>query len=320
MTLTQLAKLAHVSVSTASKAFSGSPEVNSETRALIFETAKQHGCYKKFFNAKYPKYVIGVICPEFKSGYYSEAVSAISSVASENNCEISVAVTNFSKETILDLIDYYCNYSACDALIIIDSTFDIRLRASETPIATVSAHSFIKADIEITLDFTVGMQNVITDFERNGISTLGFIGESLTMHKANVFKETAEKFGYNENDIKIVLSDKRFEEGGYDAMNKILNGGNPPQAILCAYDCLAIGAMKCITDHGLKIPDDILVVGMDNIRKAPYLTPSLSSVDSGINKACSLAATALLNKLNGNPYEKSAVFKAVYVKRTSSIK
>ena len=51
ITLSKLAKLANVSVSTASKAFSGSPEVNEETRQLVFRVAKEHGCFKKFYNA-----------------------------------------------------------------------------------------------------------------------------------------------------------------------------------------------------------------------------------------------------------------------------
>ena len=68
MTLSKLAKLAHVSVSTASKAFSESPDISSETREMIFSIAKAQGCFKKFYNAKYPKLVIAVIAPEFGSG------------------------------------------------------------------------------------------------------------------------------------------------------------------------------------------------------------------------------------------------------------
>ena len=71
MTMKELAKLANVSVSTASKAFSMSSEGSDETREIIFDVAKKHGCFKKFFNAKYPKLVIAVICPEFESTYYS---------------------------------------------------------------------------------------------------------------------------------------------------------------------------------------------------------------------------------------------------------
>ena len=77
MTLTKLAKLANVSVSTASKAFSMSPEVNSETREMIFDKARELRCFKQFFSAKYPRLVVAVICPELESRYYSGAVGGL---------------------------------------------------------------------------------------------------------------------------------------------------------------------------------------------------------------------------------------------------
>ena len=70
ITLSKIAKLANVSVSTASKAFSGSTEVSEDTKELIFEIAKKHGCFKKFYNVKYPKLVIAIIVPEFRGTYY----------------------------------------------------------------------------------------------------------------------------------------------------------------------------------------------------------------------------------------------------------
>ena len=63
MTLSKLARLANVAVSTASKAFSMSDDINEQTREEIFRVARENGCFKKFFNAKYPKFVIALICP-----------------------------------------------------------------------------------------------------------------------------------------------------------------------------------------------------------------------------------------------------------------
>lgn len=61
ITLSKIAKLANVSVSTASKAFSGSTEVNEETREMIFDIAKKNECFKRFYNVKYPELVIAII-------------------------------------------------------------------------------------------------------------------------------------------------------------------------------------------------------------------------------------------------------------------
>lgn len=77
MTLSKLAKLANVAVSTASKAFSMSGDINEQTREEIFRIARENGCFKKFFNAKYPKFVAAVICPEVNSRHYSELCFAL---------------------------------------------------------------------------------------------------------------------------------------------------------------------------------------------------------------------------------------------------
>ena len=86
LTLSKLARLANVSVSTASKAFSGSAEVNEETREMIFGIARQYGCFKKFYNAKYPKLVIAIIAPELRGAYYTRYLSCIQDNLERENC------------------------------------------------------------------------------------------------------------------------------------------------------------------------------------------------------------------------------------------
>ena len=126
ITLSKIAKLAHVSVSTVSKAFSMSKEVNPETREIIFQIAREHHCFKKYYNAKYPKLVIAVICPEFDSLYYAKWLAEIQRYAGKFNCEICVASTNFNKETEQEIIEYYSNYTAVDGIIIIQKLSEIK--------------------------------------------------------------------------------------------------------------------------------------------------------------------------------------------------
>ena len=133
ITLSKIAQLAHVSVSTASKAFSMSAEVSEQTRNEIFRIAKEYGCFKKFYNAKYPKYVIAVICPEFHGEYYSGMVANLQTCLGELGCEVCVASTNFSGSTEHELLEYYHHYSNVDGIILIggknllSSTYEIPL-------------------------------------------------------------------------------------------------------------------------------------------------------------------------------------------------
>ena len=77
MTLGKLAGIAGVSVSTASKAFSGSNEISEATREMIFELARKYGCFDKYYKNKYESTVFAVIAPEINSEHYYKLIIAI---------------------------------------------------------------------------------------------------------------------------------------------------------------------------------------------------------------------------------------------------
>ena len=81
----ELAKLCNVSVSTVSKAFSNTEDISSDTKKLIFETAKKEGCYGKFYKHKYPKRIIAIICPEIASNYYSIFIEELQRLIESDN-------------------------------------------------------------------------------------------------------------------------------------------------------------------------------------------------------------------------------------------
>lgn len=306
ITLSKIAKEAHVSVSTASKAFSGSPEVNAETRELIFQVAKAHGCFKKFYNAKYPKLVIAVIAPEFSSMYYTRYLSLIQQ--NLDNCELCVSTGNFSPECEKDLIDYYYKHSNVDGMILIDPSAQIDA-TMEMPIAVLGKsqspnHTCVYTDVHKALE------EALAYLKEKGVKTVGFLGEARTGNKERLFRQLTEQAGLPVNEDSIICSDKRFSEGGYQAMEALLQKGKPPRAVICAYDYMAIGAMKCLSDHGLRVPEDVAILGMDDLPEARFLNPPLASISSSPEERCRLVADAILKRINGEAAENKIVLPA----------
>ncbi len=292
MTLSKLAKLAHVSVSTVSKAFSMSPEIHPDTREMIFAIAKEQGCFKKYYKAKYPKYVVAIICPEFK---YSEAISAAQQRLSELGCEIFVATTNFSPKTEMELLHYYDHYAGVDGILVIDSHTDFG-DTYTLPIVAVSSRP--KAKLSVQADRSAAMAELVDYFGQKGATPIAFIGEPLS---------TGWCFTKTCPEGKIQIAQSRLEKGGYEGMERLLESGERPRAVICAYDYMAMGAMRCIRDRGLKIPEDIAVAGVNNTHQCPYLDPPLTSIDTRMNEACRLAAEKLVAFLKGEPYEEKTV-------------
>ena len=308
ITLSQLAKLAHVSVSTVSKAFSMSEEVNEQTREEVFRIAKEYGCFKKYYKAKYPKTVIAVICPEFQSRFYSDALTALQQYLSDRNCEICVASTDFSAEKRRDLLRYYNQYTTVDGIIIIDGHMELDMDM-ELPVAVVGSVVAGRADINISSDSSKALQAAVAYFREKGM-TIGFVGDPYTDSKLRRVQQLARQAGIPLEDGHIAVSDSRFEAGGYYAMKKLLTGKSLPRALICGYDYLAMGAIRCACDHGLRIPEDIAIMGMDDIHEAAYLNPPLTSVNFRIDEACRMAAEALLKLMMGEAYTAKAVLES----------
>ena len=304
MTLSKIAKLANVSLSTASKAFSGSSEVNEETRQMIYEIAKEHGCFKKFYNAKYPKLVLAVIIPEFDSIYYTRYLSAIQENLDKSTWEICVSTTNFSEETERHLLDYYYKHANADAIILIGAKVSLA-EQYEIPVVFIEPSTPQQYGITVSGDSSPAVWQALVYLKNNGIQTLGFIGESLTNKRRQRIVGSARELGLDIKDEWVHTSRKRFAPGGYEAMAQMLCAGKLPRAVVCAYDYMAMGAIRCLLDHGLRVPEDVAVLGFDDIPEAEFYNPPLASISSSTQAICALAASAITKQLAGEAVEQT---------------
>jgi LacI family transcriptional regulator len=90
------------------------------------------------------------------------------------------------------------------------------------------------------------------------------------------------------------------ELGGYSAMRAVLAGGRYPSAVFAANDLMAIGAMAAIREAGLSTPDDIAVIGFDNIQSANLVVPGLTTISQPQRQMGQRAAEMLFERLNGS--------------------
>ncbi len=302
VTLSKIAKLANVSLSTASKAFSGSAEVNEETREMIFRTAKEHGCFQKFYNVKYPKLVLAVIVPEFDSVYYTRYLSAIQTHLDKNAWEISVSTTNFDPDTERQLLDYYYKHANADGIIVIGGRTSPE-EQYEVPVVFVEPSTEQHYGVTISCNMYPALQEALAYLRDNAVTTVGFLGEALTGKKQRKCLEYAEALDLQTNPQWVQVSEARFAPGGYGAMKKMIAAGTLPRAVVCAYDYMAMGAIRCLADHGYRVPEDVAVLGFDDIPESKYYNPPLASISNCTEQVCALAAAAIEKQLAGECVE-----------------
>jgi LacI family transcriptional regulator len=97
-------------------------------------------------------------------------------------------------------------------------------------------------------------------------------------------------------DIKLLVS---TPEMGYGPANELINRGVDFSALVCYNDISAFGAIRALVDHGLRVPEDVSVVGFDDIQSAAFHNPSLTTIRQPLNQMGGVAARILLQRIRG---------------------
>ena len=301
MNLNTLAKLAGVSVATVSKAFSGREEISAETRERIFSIARAHGCFDKYNKNKFDKKVIAVICPELNSDYYNAFITILNREIEAQGGLMTVSVHNFSNEKTEELFAYYSSYCKADGIIVV-SPHEKLGNPLMTPAVAIGSSTRHKNMDSIHIDLGEAITEAIGFLKAKGHTRIGFVGESLTKGKEALFRSAMQSSFLSVQERWIKTGEGRFEKAGITATEALLSESELPTAILASYDNIAIGVIKALREHGIRVPEDVSVIGMDDITIAPFLETSLSSVRTHTDEACRIAVELIMKKLENQYY------------------
>lgn len=309
MTLRDIAKEAGVSVGTASKAFSGATDIGAQTAERVFAAARALGCYEKYSRSRYPRRVVTLILPESKSAYYAALAEQAERQLCEKNFLVLRAEDGFSSDKRKELISYYAFYAKVDGILLLETAKTSLPAGLETPLVYISNDIPGKAPKKaeaVFLNFEGAVQAAVDALVERGHRHIAFLGERLTSAKQQIVAEAVAR----DPSLKLtsVVGKGRFEEAGISGVCQLAELGyldtfsDRVTALFCAYDDVALGAMQECQRRGLSIPQDISVVGMDDIPLGRYLTPALSSVTSQPQTLCRAACDLLIKKVDCRYY------------------
>ncbi len=306
MSLKKIAQASGVSVSTVSKAFSGSPEISPETRKKVIEVSKKLGCFEKYTKEKYPEKIIGVICPELGSEHYTNLLTNLEREITARNAIMVVSVSNFDKKREEELFRYYSNFRKADGIIIISSV-DF---SNFSGIPTVVMGESKTADC-VFVDSSEAINDAVRYLKKTGRKKIAFIGEELTVAREKMFENAMEKNAVAVMNKFVISTKKRFHDAGFCAAEHFFQNGDFPDAIVAAYDYIAIGAIRALKAHGKKVPDDVAVIGMDNISAGEDLDIPLATIDYHDEQISRIAVDMLFDAFSKRRPEK---YKSIAVK------
>ncbi len=333
LTLKQIAQELDVSVSTVSKALRDSAEISEDTRQKIKAFAKLYN-YKpnnialSLKNRKTK--TIGVIIPEIVHHFFTTVISGIEQVANEKGYHVIICMSNnsFDKEVIN--MELLANGSTDGFIISVAKETQQKKdyhHLTEVISQGMPLVMFDRVIEEINCDKVViddlaGAKKAVQKLIDLGCKRIGLIS---TVDYISVGKLRTE--GYKqaliENDLpvdpELILKVEDFDQSETEIKNFLLN--KDLQGIFAVNEHFAIYAIKGLEQKGLKVPDDVLVIGFTNGELSKLFNPGLSTVSQHGNEIGMRAASLLIRKLENDnveePYE-TIVVETSLVERKST--
>jgi LacI family transcriptional regulator len=310
--LKQLADYLELAPATVSLVLNGSPvadSISTQTKKLILEAAKKFNYRPNFFARclrTKRSFTIGVMVPEVSEGYNAAVLSGIEDHLLQEGYFYFVASHRFKA----DLIDEYAQlflHRSVDGLIIVNTPWHLDL---PVPVVTVSSHDTVKGVTSIVLDHYRAAEVALRHLVELGhckiafIKGQAFVPDSDVRWNAILGAAAQMELPISENLVTQIADNSPTPEPGYQLTLKLLAAGERFTALFAFNDISAMGAIRALHESGLRVPEDISVVGFDDIESAAYQSPGLSTVRQPLRKMGRMAAETVLRCIL-RPTEKS---------------
>jgi LacI family repressor for deo operon, udp, cdd, tsx, nupC, and nupG len=312
MKMSDVAKLANVSPATVSRVLSNPELVSKETRQKVLDVINQVN-YKphivaRQFRTKETKIIL-VVVPDITSAFFSKVLRGIEHVAVNNGYQVILGDTENDIEREKEYINLLLQKQA-DGMVLLTA------RLNKTDLEEISNHFPMVLACEYMDGLnvpTVSIDNISS--ARKATEHLIKIGHTKIAHitgPINVILSRDRMRGYQQammsHDLDIdsaYIQEGDFSfESGYNQALKLLALENPPTAVFAFNDEMAMGAIKAAKDSGLKAPEDLAVVGFDNVKMSSVIEPNLTTINQPKYEIGKKAMELLLKLINGESINK----------------
>ncbi len=328
MTIDEIAKLAGVSKTTVSRVINNKPDVRPETRELILNMIEKYdfqpNALAKAISLQKSQH-IGLIIPHeaeyiFSNPFYVEVMRGVSTEVNKRGYYLLLCYPHDH-----NYVDIY-KQKRIDGFIlmspgsfhknIIESLYEVG-----APFVATAKLPAEKDMVYVDVDNYYGATLVMEHLVALGHKRIAFIGKPTlvsSQDRLRGYRDMLEKYKLPYDERLVLVSENSLIRGGHDTMLQLLNSEARPTAIFLSNDILAIGAINAIRERGLRVPEDISVVGFDDIPLAEYVSPPLTTVrqpafDKGVR-----ATRMLIQQLEKKKKSKSVTLDVELIIRKST--
>lgn len=311
VTITDVAERANVSKSTVSAVINNRDIVKDSTRQRVLEAIKElnyrpSGSARRGFQVPDGK-SIGFVIKEADNPYYSEALVGINEVASENGYLTFVSSSEGQLETEKEIIKQFSIKDLSGLIItpILNDNTDLshlfELKRNNIPFVLLENIRGIQADLVDVDNVQASCDAVMHLIELGHEEIVHFAGPEYSEHSEERIKGVRRAFSRAPlvfNDEVIVHTGDAFEEGYHKALNFFQDWHGAPTAVTCYNDLVALGVMQGLRERGIAVPDEVSVIGFDDLNLLDYFPIPLTTVHVPKDEMGRRAATLLLQQIH----------------------
>ena len=312
-TIREVSLRAQVSTATVSRVLNKTGSVNEMTRQRVLEAIDELGYRPNAFAqslASNRSDAIGVIINEITSPSYAGIARGIEQIAEAHNMHLLVSSGHADLELERKAVEFLKRRRSDVLIVHLEATPDydiIALSKETTPLVIVGRYIPELEDSCVCLDNIMGGYQATRYLIDQGHKRIAHITGWLAIHDSRD-RLDGYKQALAESDIafdeSLVVEGNFNESSGQRAAVRLLERGLDFSAIFVANDQMAAGALQALREHGLSIPDDISLVGYDDVLLARYVYPSLTTIRQPLEAMVRAAAELALARLEPTPLAK----------------
>lgn len=307
ISLRTLGEYLNLSPATISLVLNNAPGVKSipqDTRDRVIAAAKKFDYRPSFYARSLRKrqsYTVGVLVPSLNDGYVMHVLDGVETLLMEEGYFYLTA----SHHRRPDLIEEYPGLlidRSVEGFILVDTILE---KSLHLPVVAVAGHRRIEGVTNVVLDQKRAAELALRHLYQLGHRRIAFMrggshssdADDRWNHLMTVARELKLSVP---PELSVQLQLKvSTPELGYEPANELIQRGGDFTAIVCYNDLAAIGAIRACMNHGLRVPDDISIVGFDDIESAAFHNPSLTTIRQPLAQMGTAAARILLQRIRG---------------------
>ena len=329
ITIRDIAKLANVSTTAVSFVLNGKSGVSDETRKRILDIMEQTNftpnVHTRRLNLK-RSFNIHLVIRHYESKLRNMFSSEITfGILKESKpLGYNIVTINIRDSSDKNILTDYIRNKDTDGFIFlqdVETSFLSQVEASDTPFVVVDSHALDGASYtQIKADYFDASYKATKHLIQKGHEQIAFIGmDVMPNYYANTFGGYQKAM--SEHSLPFpsywIQPGAADEASAYQCMRRMLNSGNVPTAVFCAGDIFAIGAIKCSKDSGLRVPEDISFIGLDDVVISQYIEPPLTTVSVNEELMGQMAMKTIYRMINHEPYKKVLFTPSNLIERAS---